>query len=168
MTVDHNYEMWCKILNAFCDNMNIPKKLIVRMHSIQSELQALTAMIDLSHQDMEENVPSHMLHNPDLVGVASEALKEHYLRAMSTTFPGITDKRFRMMNGSLAYVVLQLANFDGFPMTQEVTNAWSDQERVDIAKELRPIINAYLAINIEGHMSPKTSMDMEKGLQVWL
>ncbi|EOA91707.1 uncharacterized protein SETTUDRAFT_86612 [Exserohilum turcica Et28A] len=164
-TVDHSYDMWRKRLDELSKSMNVRRKLVIRLHSIQSERKAFHAMINPNFKAGSKDNPERYEPNGELCGTTSESLLEHYLREMRTEHTGITDKRFRMVQGSLAYVILQLARFSGFRMTEEVANTWTGRERKQIAKKLKVVITANRELQTAGEMTEDTYQAVDQAFE---
>ncbi|KAL1603739.1 hypothetical protein SLS60_005329 [Paraconiothyrium brasiliense] len=155
-TVDHSYETFVRILTNICARLEIPMKLVVRCHSIESERRAFVAMMDPAFELDAGGDPTFYKPNPALRGTSNFTILEHYLRHFRTQHPGIADKRFRAVQGSVAWIVLQLAQAPGFEVTELVRTTWSEEELDSIADELRPIIIAMRDIDTTGEMNKET------------
>lgn len=149
-TVDHSYETFTRILNQMSDETNTPRRLIIRCHAVQSELKAIIAMLDPFFGLGEAGDPTLINRNSKLQGTTNERLLAHYLNHFQLEHPGITDRRFRKIDGSVASVILQLAAFDGFTMSDEVRNTWNEQERKALVDELRPLTHIARDIDAKG------------------
>jgi hypothetical protein len=136
--------------------LSIPMKLVVRCHSVQSESNAIIAMMDPNFELNAGGDSRQLRVNPTLKGDTNKSLLEHYLRHFRTQHPGISDKRFRAVEGSVAWIVLQLARCPGFKTTQLVCDTWSKEERDSIAEELRCIVNAMQEVDAQGLMTKET------------
>ncbi|KAL6709591.1 hypothetical protein ACN47E_001526 [Coniothyrium glycines] len=101
-TVNHSYETFCKILPSVCEAIGVPMKLIIRMHSVQTEQEALLAMMESSLKLDTRSDARLLRHDPHLKGNNSMVLLEHYLQQNRCEYPGITDKRFRAIQRSVA------------------------------------------------------------------
>ncbi|KAE8851918.1 hypothetical protein PTNB73_00937 [Pyrenophora teres f. teres] len=164
-TVDHCYQTFKKILPGLCKTMGVPEKLFIRLHSIQSERKALCAMLDVNRKDHSKH--SHRyLQDEKLQGKANKALLDQYLREFRTEYVGVTDKRYKYVEGSLAWIILQLSRVEGFPVTKEVANTWNESERDVIATQLRDIPKAYRDITTEDKMSDQSRKDVKAAFRI--
>ncbi|KAL6169668.1 hypothetical protein ACJQWK_04672, partial [Exserohilum turcicum] len=164
-TVDHSYETWVARMPQLCKDMKAPNKLVIRLHSVQTEHRAVIAMID-SNFCKETSDPKPIERDSKLTGTVTQALLEHYLREMSITYSGITDKRLRLIEGSLAYVILQLARFGNVPITEEVANTWTEEERDNLAEKLKPLIKAREDLESEDRITRDNMRDVGRAFQV--
>ncbi|KAH9859182.1 hypothetical protein J1614_012259 [Plenodomus biglobosus] len=112
-TVDHSFDSFVQIMTAVSEKMNLPMKLIIPCHSVQSELNAVIAMMDPHFEPDTSKDPRVVRRNKLLHGDMNALLLEHCLRQYRSQRPGITDRRFRALHGSVAWTVLQLARFPG-------------------------------------------------------
>ncbi|CAA9958805.1 hypothetical protein PTMSG1_02340 [Pyrenophora teres f. maculata] len=103
---------------------------------------------------------------PNLQGKTNEALLDQYLREFRTEYVGVTDKRYKSVEGSLAWIILQLAHVEGFPVTKEVANTWNEAERDVIATKLRDIPKVHRDITTEDKMSDQSYKDVKAAFRI--
>jgi hypothetical protein len=167
-TVDHSYESWVKILATICDRLGVARKLVVRCHSVRSEKKAFIAMLDPyfnPDQDDDQdqgNDPEFYQPNKALQGETSTALLDAYLRHFRSAYLGISDKRFRAINGSVAYLVMQLARVPTWTISPLVLATWSDVELDQLAEELHDVIVIMRDIDTEGLMSKENKKRLKE------
>jgi hypothetical protein len=165
-TVNHSYETWTKLLPAMCKAMKVKPKFVIRLHSMDSERRALEAMLNSNFPTNQGEYPNIYRQNPALSSQTNECLKEHYLGEFVTKYTGIADKRFHCLRGSAAYAILQLAEFPGFPMTRDVANTWSSQERHDLKESLEPLLDAMQDIDTNERMTETTASGVRRAFKI--
>ncbi|EUC26979.1 hypothetical protein COCCADRAFT_79449, partial [Bipolaris zeicola 26-R-13] len=153
--IDSQYVLMSAMAKTYCQKMGQPTPLVLRLHSKEAELKAVAAMahpnynpgVDVSRAAIDPSVKI----TDDLLN----SLLSDYLSAFRGEHAGIADRRFKHIEGSAARYILELAQFPTFDASQELLDAFSDQELEAWAKELKPLLDAYSELSNNNGKSNK-------------
>jgi hypothetical protein len=121
----------------------MPPKLVLRIHSSSSEIDAVVAMSRLFFDRDEKELPYY--YNPNIE--VTDGLPVSLLGAYLTHYRGTSDtslcnRRMKEVDGSAANYILELANNPDFPRSPEVLATFTSGELTDLEDKLTPIFRA--------------------------
>jgi hypothetical protein len=124
--------------------MKMPPKLVLRIHSSNSEIDAVVAMSRPFFDPDEKEMPYH--YNPNIKvtdGLPRSLLDAYLIHYRGTSDTSLCNRRMKEVDGSAANYILELANHPGFPRSPEVLATFTNGELRDLEDKLAPIIQAY-------------------------
>lgn len=121
----------------------MPPKLVLRIHSSSSEIDAVVAMSRPFFDPDEKEMPYY--YNPNIE--VTDGLPRSLLEAYLTHYRGTSDTslckcRMKEVDGSVANYILELANHPDFPRSPEVLATFTSGELTDLEDKLTPILCA--------------------------
>jgi hypothetical protein len=125
------------------NEMKMSPKLVLRIHSSSSEIDAVVAMSRPFFDPDEKELPYY--YNPNIE--VTDGLPRSLLGAYLTHYRGTSDislcnRRMKGFDGSAANYILELANHPDFPRSPEVLATFMSGELTDLEDKLTPIIRA--------------------------
>lgn len=163
-TVDHLTLTCSDLIRVITHHGRIQPKLIIRVHSAQSELDLVLALIRPSFDYSPDDTPLPTLTSEDfLPSHVSESLRSGYIKSHRPgNFRYINDKRIRNVSGSMASYIIQLANVPGTTRSPEILATFTPQQLRAIEHQLRDIVAAYWELQ-ENNDTP--TEDIKKRVQ---
>ncbi|RYN45936.1 hypothetical protein AA0114_g8591 [Alternaria tenuissima] len=143
-TVDEVYRALRLITCRFMSEMKMPAKLVLRLHSLSSEIDAVVTMSRPFFDPDEKEMPYY--YNPNIKvtdGLPRSLLDAYLTHYRDTDDTSIRDHRMKEVDGSAASCILELANHPDFPRSPEVFATFTNGELTDLEDKLDPIIHAY-------------------------
>ncbi|CAN9382132.1 unnamed protein product [Alternaria alternata] len=143
-TVDEVYRVLRPITSRFMGEMKMPAKLVLRLHSPSSEIDAVVAMSRPFFDPNEKELPYY--YNPNIKvtdGLPRSLLDAYLTHYRGTSDTSICNRRMKELDGSAANYILELANLPGFPRSSELLATFTNGELTDLEDKLAPIIQAY-------------------------
>ncbi|CAN9379092.1 unnamed protein product [Alternaria alternata] len=143
-TVDEVYRVLRPITSRFMGEMKMPAKLVLRLHSPSSEIDAVVAMSRPFFDPDEKELPYY--YNPNIKvtdGLPRSLLDAYLTHYRGTSDTSICNRRMKELDGSAANYILELANLPGFPRSSELLATFTNGELTDLEDKLAPIIQAY-------------------------
>jgi hypothetical protein len=142
-TVDEVYRVLSTVTPKLMNEMEMPPKLVLRIHSSSSEIDAVVAMSRLFFDRDEKELPYY--YNPNIE--VTDGLPVSLLGAYLTHYRGTSDtslcnRRMKEVDGSAANYILELANDPDFPRSPEVLATFTSGELTDLEDKLTPILRA--------------------------
>ena len=142
-TVDEVYRVLSTVTPKLMNEMKMPPKLVLRIHSSSSEIDAVVAMSRLFFDRDEKELPYY--YNPNIE--VTDGLPVSLLGAYLTHYRGTSDtslcnRRMKEVDGSAANYILELANNPDFPRSPEVLATFTSGELTDLEDKLTPILRA--------------------------
>ncbi|KAH7117993.1 hypothetical protein B0J11DRAFT_509685 [Dendryphion nanum] len=163
-TVDDMYQKASQYADEFTTALGLPKKLVVRVHSLNTETAAVLSMI---HPDFEYGPEKSFIFFDDASSqgssvVGQELLSSYCDQYSAARYRGIRDRRFKEKDGSVAACVLRLAGFPGYDMIEALKSLFSDRERQKIKAVLRPLIDAHFVYAQDKDITPELNKAVVK------
>ncbi|CAN9392146.1 unnamed protein product [Alternaria alternata] len=143
-TVDEVYRVLRLITSRFISEMKMPAKLVLRLHSSSSEIDAVVTMSRPFFDPDEKESPYY--YNPNIKvtdGLPRSLLDAYLSHHRDTGNNSVLDHRMKEVDGSAANYILELANIPGFPRSPEVLATFTNGELTDLEYQLDPILHAY-------------------------
>ncbi|CAN9356776.1 unnamed protein product [Alternaria alternata] len=143
-TVDEVYRVLRLITSRFMSEIKMPAKLVLRLHSPSSEIDAVVAMSRPFFDPDEKELPYY--YNPNIKvtdGLPRSLLDAYLTHYRGTSDTSICNRRMKEVDGSAANYILELANLPGFPRSPELLATFTNGELTDLEDKLAPIIQAY-------------------------
>lgn len=143
-TVDEVYRVLRQVTSKFMNEMEMPPKLVLRIHSSSSEIDAVVTMSRPLFDPDEKELPYY--YNPNIAvtdGLPSSLLEAYLTHYRGTSDTSLCDRRMKEVDGSAANYILELANHPDFPRSPEVLATFTSSELTDLEDKLAPIIHAH-------------------------
>jgi hypothetical protein len=143
-TVDEVYRVLRTVTSKFMNEMKMDPKLVLRIHSSSSEIDAVVAMSRPFFDPNKKELPNY--YNPNIKvtdGLPRSLLDAYLTHYRDTGDTAIRDHRMKEVDGSAANYILELANLPGFPRSPELLATFTKGELAYLEDELKPIIQAY-------------------------
>ncbi|KAJ6282618.1 hypothetical protein J3E71DRAFT_175323 [Bipolaris maydis] len=141
--VDSQYQLFSAMARQYAENLGIPRPLVLRLHSKESEINAVKAMTRPSYSPTGEYTRFNVDPTTNLTDELPLSLLNAYLDAYRGGSPCIADRRFKQLPGSAAKYILELARFRGFNLSSELRATFSATELKDLERLLKPIVDAH-------------------------
>jgi hypothetical protein len=150
-TVDEVYHVLRLVTSRFMISIKVPPKLVLRLHSSSSEIDAVVAMSRPSYNPLQKKLPLNYDPNTKVTGSLHRSLLDAYLtHCRGTADASIQDCRMKEVDGSAASYILELANLPGFPRSPEVLATFMDDELTHLENKLEPILHAHRELLTNG------------------
>lgn len=152
-TVDEVYRVLRTITPEFMKEMKMPPKLVLRIHSSNSEIDAVVAMSRPFFDPDEKEMPYH--YNPNIKvtdGLPRSLLDAYLIHYHGTSDTSFCNRRMKEVDGSAANYILELANHPGFPRSPEVLATFTSEELADLEDKLTPILSAHEQLLANGNV----------------
>jgi hypothetical protein len=133
--------------------MKMPPKLVLRIHSSNSEIDAVVAMSRPFFDPDEKEMPYH--YNPNIKvtdGLPRSLLDAYLIHYRGTSDTSLCNRRMKEVDGSAANYILELANHPGFPRSPEVLATFTSEELADLEDKLTPILSAHEQLLANGNV----------------
>ncbi|ENI01832.1 hypothetical protein COCC4DRAFT_203345 [Bipolaris maydis ATCC 48331] len=140
--VDSQYVLMSAMAKAYCQQMGLPTPLVLRLHSTEAEVKAVAAISNPNYHPTAEVSRTAINPSAKITEDLLNSLLSDYLAAFRGGCPGIADRRFKHIEGSAARYILQLARFPAFKASQELLDAFSEEELEAWGEELKPLLDA--------------------------
>jgi hypothetical protein len=142
-TVDEVYRVLRLITSRFMSSMKMPAKLILRLYSSKSEIDAVVAMSRPFYNPLQKELTHYYNPHIKVTDDPYRSLLDAYLTHYRCTGDmSIRDRRMQEVEGSAASYILELANYPGFPRSPEVLATFTSGELTDLEDKLAPIVHA--------------------------
>ncbi|RYO12838.1 hypothetical protein AA0121_g8855 [Alternaria tenuissima] len=150
-TVDEVYRVLRLVTSRFMISMKMPPKLVLRLHSSNSEIDAVVAMSRPSYNPLQKKLPLNYDPNTKVADSLPRSLLDAYLtHYRGTGDASIQDCRMKEVDGSAASYILELANLPGFPRSPEVLATFTNSELTHLENQLEPIFHAHRELLTNG------------------
>lgn len=150
-TVDEVYRVLRLITSRFMSEMKMPAKLVLRLHSPSSEIDAVVAMSRPLYKPRQKKLPLNHDPNTKVTDSLPRSLLNAYLaHYRGTGDASIQDRRMKEVDGSAASYILELANVPGFRRSPEVLETFTKGELTHLENKLKPILHAHQVLLTNG------------------
>ncbi|OAL44542.1 hypothetical protein IQ07DRAFT_578077 [Pyrenochaeta sp. DS3sAY3a] len=127
-TVDDLFARYLDEADKFAEAMGVSRFLGLRVHSPKTEVGAVLAMIRpdfgaINHEDRRLRASGIS------TGTTSKVLQKTCLKTFEgSQFQRIHDRRFDLIDDSVAFYICQIAGIEGYPVSDRIINAFTAQE----------------------------------------